>query len=193
VVVRKILSAVHYLHTCGIVHRELKPENLLLKSEDDTEVMISDFGLSKVIGEDMMMQTACGTPYYVAPEVLSATGYGPQVDCWSIGVITYLLLCGFPPFYGENLPDVFEQIMKADFDFPDPYWTEISADAKDFIKKMLVVEPQNRYTADTALNHPWIVKGGADTKLNVKSEITKFNSVRRLHSQKQLAEKGKSG
>jgi calcium/calmodulin-dependent protein kinase I len=191
-IVQKILSAVQYLHTCGIAHRDLKPENLLLKSEDDTEVMLSDFGLSKIVGEDAMMQTACGTPYYVAPEVLSATGYGQEVDCWSVGVITYLLLCGFPPFYGESLPEVFEQIMKADYDFPEPYWNEISTDAKDFISKLLVVDPKDRYTASQALKHPWIEKGGNDTKLNVASEITKFNSTRRMQSQKKLAEKGKS-
>jgi len=102
--VKKILSAVDYLHQNNIAHRDLKPENLLLKGVDDTEVMISDFGLSKIVGVQSMMDTACGTPYYVAPEVLSASGYDKEVDLWSIGVITYLLLCGFPPFYGETSP-----------------------------------------------------------------------------------------
>jgi len=181
-IVGKILSAVEYLHSNGIAHRDLKPENLLLKSEGDTEVMLSDFGLSKIIGEDTMMQTACGTPYYVAPEVLSATGYGQEVDLWSVGVITYLLLCGFPPFYGESLPEVFEQIMKAEYDFPEPYWNDISNEAKDLIKKFLVVDPKKRYSAKQGLKHPWIEVGGADTKLNVKSEMTKYNSTRRLQS-----------
>jgi calcium/calmodulin-dependent protein kinase I len=126
-IVSKILSAVDYLHENGIAHRDLKPENLLLRSQNDTDIMISDFGLSKIIGEDKMMATACGTPYYVAPEVLQASGYDKEVDLWSLGVISYLLLCGFPPFYGESLPEVFfEQIMKADYDFPDPYWSEVS-------------------------------------------------------------------
>jgi len=190
-IVRKILGAVRYLHNNGIAHRDLKPENLLVKSEDETEVMLSDFGLSKIIGEETMMQTACGTPYYVAPEVLSASGYGQEVDCWSVGVITYLLLCGFPPFFGESLPEVFEQIMKAEFNFPNPYWAEISAEAKDFICKLLVVEAEKRLTAASALEHPWLAKGGSESKLDVKAQITKFNSVRRLQSQKQLAEKGK--
>jgi len=162
-----------------------------LKSENDTEVMLSDFGLSKIIGADAMMQTACGTPYYVAPEVLSATGYGQEVDLWSVGVITYLLLCGFPPFYGESLPDVFEQIMKADFDFPEPYWSDISTEAKDLISKMLVVDPKERYTATQALRHPWIQLGGADTKLNVKTSMSKYNSSRKMQSQKSLQERGK--
>jgi len=191
IIVRKILSAIQYLHSCGIAHRDLKPENLLLRSENDTEVMLSDFGLSKIIGDDALMQTACGTPYYVAPEVLSATGYGQEVDCWSVGVITYLLLCGFPPFYGESLPEVFEQIMKADYDFPEPYWNDISAEAKDLIAKLLVVDPKDRYTPTQALQHPWIQNGGADTKLNVKSTMTKYNSARKMQSQKSLQEKGK--
>jgi len=180
IVVRKILNAVHYLHTNGIAHRDLKPENLLLRSENDTDVMLSDFGLSKIIGEDTMMQTACGTPYYVAPEVLSATGYGPEVDLWSVGVITYLLLCGFPPFYGESLPEVFEQIMKAEYDFPEPYWNDITKEAKDLISKLLVVDPKKRKTAKEALEHPWIKNGGPDTQLNIKSEMTKYNSARKL-------------
>ncbi len=103
-----------------------------------------------------MMQTACGTPGYVAPEVLQAQGYGPEVDLWSIGVITYILLCGFPPFYHEELPELFEQIMSADFDFPEEYWDSVSSEAKDFIKKLLVVKPSDRMSVDQALAHPWL-------------------------------------
>jgi len=178
--IQKILSAVEYLHAIGIAHRDLKPENLLLKSDDDTEVMLSDFGLSKIIGADTMMQTACGTPYYVAPEVLSAVGYGPEVDLWSVGVISYLLLCGFPPFYGESLPEVFEQIMKAEYEFPEPYWNDISKEAKDFINKLLLVDPTKRSNATQALRHPWIQNGGPDIKLNVTSAMSKYNSTRKL-------------
>jgi len=179
-IVMKILSAVQYLHDNQIAHRDLKPENLLLKAGEDTGVMLSDFGLSKIVGENARLETACGTPYYVAPEVLSASGYDLEVDLWSVGVITYLLLCGFPPFYGESLPEVFEQIMKADFDFPDPYWTEISTEAKDLISKLLVVDPKTRYTAKQALEHPWVKKLGQDKPLNIKASITKFNSTRRM-------------
>lgn len=179
VIVKKMLSAVEYLHNNNIAHRDLKPENLLLKGGDDTEVMISDFGLSKIINVQSMMETACGTPYYVAPEVLSASGYDKEVDLWSVGVITYLLLCGFPPFYGETLPEVFEQIMKAEFDFPDPYWTDISKDAKDFIQKLLVADAKNRLTATQALKHPWVEKGGSVKQLNVKDKMSNFNNTRR--------------
>jgi calcium/calmodulin-dependent protein kinase I len=178
IIVAKILNAVDYLHNQGIAHRDLKPENLLLRGGDDTEVLISDFGLSKIVDQSAMMETACGTPYYVAPEVLQATGYDKEVDLWSVGVITYLLLCGFPPFYGENLPEVFEQIMKAAYDFPSPYWDNVSANAKDFIKKLLVVDPKKRLNAQQAMQHPWIAQGGAKTILNTQAKLKDYNMQR---------------
>jgi len=163
--VKKIVSAVDYLHGIDIVHRDLKPENLLLKSADnDLEVALADFGLSKIVGQQMMMQTACGTPSYVAPEVLNASGYGKEVDMWSIGVITYILLCGFPPFYGDTVPEIFEQIMEANFDYPEEYWGGVSKEAKDFVNKLLVVETSDRLTAPQALNHPWLVGGVNNSK-----------------------------
>jgi len=141
--VAKMVSAIDYLHEIDIVHRDLKPENLLLKDKNSiSEVKLADFGLSKIVSAQVMMQTACGTPGYVAPEVLLAKGYDKEVDMWSIGVITYILLCGFPPFYNEKLQLLFEQIMKADYDFPEDYWSDISNDAKDFIRKLLVVDPK---------------------------------------------------
>jgi len=176
VITRKICGAIAYLHSIGIAHRDLKPENLLLKEGDDTDVMLSDFGLSKLFGEEQIMKTACGTPYYVAPEVLNATGYDKEVDLWSIGVITYLLLCGYPPFYGENLPEVFEQIMKGHFEFNSPYWDNISAEAKDFIRKLLLVDSKKRLTAESALSHPWIRNGGSSNKLDIRGQLKKTMS-----------------
>ncbi|CAD7001627.1 unnamed protein product [Ceratitis capitata] len=110
--IRQILEAVDYMHEQGVVHRDLKPENLLYYSADDgSKIMISDFGLSKM--EDSgIMATACGTPGYVAPEVLAQKPYGKAVDVWSIGVISYILLCGYPPFYDENDANLFAQILK---------------------------------------------------------------------------------
>jgi len=173
--VKKIVSAVEYLHSIGIVHRDLKPENLLLKrADDDLEVAIADFGLSKIVGQQMMMQTACGTPSYVAPEVLNASGYGKEVDMWSIGVITYILLCGFPPFYGDTVPEIFEQIMAASFDYPEEYWGHITPQAKDFIGKLLVVDTHSRMSASAALKHPWIAGGAAASK----QESNKLNTGR---------------
>jgi len=176
--VRKIVSAVDYLHNLGIVHRDLKPENLLLKRADnDLEIAIADFGLSKIVGQQMMMQTACGTPSYVAPEVLNASGYGKEVDMWSIGVITYILLCGFPPFYGDTVPEIFEQIMEANFDYPEEYWGTVSKEAKDFINKLLVVDSDKRLTASDALRHPWLAPGAHGTGKILASSIGKFKEM----------------
>merc|ERR1711934_665263 len=179
--VLKMVSAIDYLHDMNIVHRDLKPENLLLKStEDVSEIKLADFGLSKIVGQKVMMQTACGTPGYVAPEVLNATGYDKEVDLWSIGVITYILLCGFPPFYNESLPLLFEQIMKADFDYPPDYWDEISDQAKDFIDKLLVVDPQKRMTTKDALAHKWLAGAAPNKKLSkVGGKMKASNKKRR--------------
>jgi len=188
ILVCKMVSAIQYLHNINIVHRDLKPENLLLKNSDNiTEVKIADFGLSKIVGSSMMMQTACGTPGYVAPEVLKASGYDKEVDMWSIGVITYILLCGFPPFYNESLPELFEQIMKADYDFPEEYWADISEDAKDFIRKLLVVEPADRMTGAQALDHRWLKGSAPNTTLSKVNEKMRSYLVMRKKDSKILA------
>lgn len=153
---RSILEAVAYLHDLGIVHRDLKPENLLYETEDeDARLMISDFGLSRAV-EDGIMDTACGTPGYVAPEVLKQKPYGPAVDCWSIGVIAYILLCGYPPFYDEDDSNLFAQIMDAEYEFDSPYWDEISESAKDLVGHLMELDPVKRFTCKEALIHPWI-------------------------------------
>lgn len=160
----QILDAVKYLHDMGIVHRDLKPENLLYYSmEEDSKIMISDFGLSKIEGAGSVMSTACGTPGYVAPEVLAQKPYSKAVDCWSIGVIAYILLCGYPPFYDENDAKLFEQILKAEYEFDSPYWDDISDSAKDFIVHLMEKDPSVRYTCEQALQHPWIA---GDTALD---------------------------
>jgi calcium/calmodulin-dependent protein kinase I len=140
----------------GIVHRDLKPENLLYGSADEKAIIkITDFGLARCI-TDELATTACGTPGYVAPEILNGTGYGREVDYWSIGVILYIMLCGFPPFYEESNQKLFEMIKGGTYDFPSPYWDEISDMAKDLIKQILVVDPKKRMTAEEILNHPWV-------------------------------------
>lgn len=187
--VRKIVSAVDYLHNLGIVHRDLKPENLLLKRADnDLEIAIADFGLSKIVGQQMMMQTACGTPSYVAPEVLNASGYGKEVDMWSIGVITYILLCGFPPFYGDTVPEIFEQIMEANFDYPEEYWGTVSKEAKDFINKLLVVDSDKRLTASDALRHPWLAPGAHGTGKVLNTQKFKEMAAERQNTRSKLRE-----
>jgi len=159
--ISKVISAVKYLHKKGIIHRDLKPENLLYASPDeDAEIKLADFGLSKIVGldeESAITNTTCGTPGYVAPEVLRMKGYDRSVDMWSIGVILYILLCGFPPFYEDNTAKLFQTIMDGKYDFPDPEWTNISDSAKDLIQRMLTVDAKKRITADEALEHPWIL------------------------------------
>ncbi|XP_064399432.1 calcium/calmodulin-dependent protein kinase type 1-like [Halichondria panicea] len=170
----QVLDAIDYLHSQGIVHRDLKPENLLYYSpDDDSKIMISDFGLSKMADDSDIDQlgTACGTPGYVAPEVLRRRPYGKAVDCWSIGVIAYILLCGYPPFYHENDAELFQQIMRGDYEFDSPYWDDISSSAKDFIKHLMEIDAQNRYTCRQAIEHPWISGGVAPTK-NIHGSVS---------------------
>lgn len=157
----QMLEAVGYLHSQGIAHRDLKPENILLKSKDDDIIKLSDFGLSRVMSSESFLKTMCGTPQYVAPEVLTnggidKSGYNLACDLWSLGVIAYILLCGYPPFHEEKDVTLVDQILTADFDFPDDPWTEISDEAKDFVEKLLVVDPSQRLDAATALDHPFI-------------------------------------
>ncbi|XP_050736962.1 calcium/calmodulin-dependent protein kinase type 1 isoform X1 [Eriocheir sinensis] len=169
--IRQVLEAVDYMHEQGVVHRDLKPENLLYFSQDeDSKIMISDFGLSKM--EDSgIMATACGTPGYVAPEVLAQKPYGKAVDVWSIGVIAYILLCGYPPFYDENDANLFAQILKGEFEFDSPYWDEISDSAKDFIRQLMCVDVERRYTCKQSLSHPWI-SGNAASDRNIHSSVS---------------------
>ncbi|XP_072774945.1 calcium/calmodulin-dependent protein kinase type 1G isoform X2 [Taeniopygia guttata] len=155
-VILQVLTAVKYLHENGIVHRDLKPENLLyLTPEENSKIMITDFGLSKM-EQNGIMSTACGTPGYVAPEVLAQKPYSKAVDCWSIGVITYILLCGYPPFYEETESKLFEKIKEGYYEFESPFWDDISESAKDFIRHLLEKNPSARFTCEEALRHPWI-------------------------------------
>jgi len=176
--IKQVLSAVAYMHEEGVVHRDLKPENLLyyssssnIKSGPDAEskIMISDFGLSKM-EESGVMATACGTPGYVAPEVLAQKPYGKAVDVWSIGVISYILLCGYPPFYDENDANLFAQILKGEFEFDSPYWDDISEEAKDFIRSLMCVNVEHRLTCHTALEHCWIT--GKQSERNIHATVS---------------------
>eukprot|EP00960_Hanusia_phi_P063613 765521-Hanusia_phi.AAC.7 len=167
-VTRDILLAVEYLHSIGITHRDLKPENLLYASGDPSSpdyntIKIADFGLAKVMSGRSTMSTPCGTPNYVAPEVIDpARGskvYGPEIDIWSVGVIVYVMLCGFPPFYQTSTPALFKEICKGEFSFPSPYWDGISQQAKNFVMKTIVKKPRQRMQASECLQHEWIKKG----------------------------------
>ncbi|XP_037677025.1 calcium/calmodulin-dependent protein kinase type 1B isoform X3 [Choloepus didactylus] len=144
--VGQVLGAVSYLHSLGIVHRDLKPENLLYATPfEDSKIMVSDFGLSKIQAGNML-----------APELLEQKPYGKAVDMWALGVISYILLCGYPPFYDESDPELFSQILRASYEFDSPFWDDISESAKDFIRHLLERDPQKRFTCQQALQHLWI-------------------------------------
>lgn len=163
-VVASVVQALQYLHKIGIVHRDLKPENLLYVTPDKSSLIkLTDFGLAKHIAKQPTMLTACGTPGYVAPEVLTGDPYGPEVDLWSVGVILYVLLCGYPPFYNQNTQALYRSIMLGKYEFASPYWDEISDAAKNLVSRLLTVDPQKRATPADVLAHPWIVGGMAKT------------------------------
>ena len=169
-VIRQVLSAVGYMHSQGIVHRDLKTENLLYHSKDkDSKIMLCDFGVSK-ISDTGIMTTLCGTSRYVAPEVLERKPYGKAVDLWSIGVITYILLCGYPPFYDENDANLLEQILEGEIVFDSPYWDEISNEAKEFICQLMNIDPDKRPSCEEAKKHAWIK--AATSRVNLKTSVS---------------------
>uniref|UniRef100_A0A3B3C150 Serine/threonine-protein kinase DCLK2 n=1 Tax=Oryzias melastigma TaxID=30732 RepID=A0A3B3C150_ORYME len=176
-----LASAIKYLHSLNIVHRDIKPENLLVYEHADgsKSLKLGDFGLATVV--DGPLYTVCGTPTYVAPEIISETGYGLKVDIWAAGVITYILLCGFPPFRGsEDQEALFDQILMGQLEFPFPYWDNVSETAKELIRSMLEVEVDQRYTALQVLEHPWVTNEGLcenEHQLSVAGKIKKhFNT-----------------
>lgn len=181
--VKDLLEALKYLHENDIVHRDLKPENLLYENNgDDARLKIADFGLSKIMEKEVMMNTVCGTPGYCAPEILKGRRYDCSVDLWSVGVITYILLCGYEPFFDDNEAEMFKKIIKVDYEFDPQWWSEVSENAKDLIRKLLSRDPKQRLTAAQALAHPWV--RGSAAKSNhmeeAQSQLKKFNARRKL-------------
>lgn len=154
-VLYQVLSATAYLHENGIAHRDLKPENILLSTQGKNTVKIADFGLSKDFVGDSVMSTCCGSPSYVAPEILEQGEYSNACDIWSIGVILYVLLSGYLPFYGNTQEELFDKILTASFSFNNKCWNDISDQAKDLVSKMLTLAPEDRPPAEECLKHPW--------------------------------------
>jgi len=164
-VIKDLTKAVQYMHQNGIVHRDLKPENLIYSSDDyNSPIKITDFGFAKFVSPREALTTPCGTPGYIAPEVLNSEPYGPEVDLWSIGVILYILLCGYPPFYAETPLAIFELIKLGEFNFSGPNWEWISEEAKDLVTRLLVIKPAHRFTCKQVLAHPWIASDQAPSE-----------------------------
>ena len=162
-IMKQVFSALEYLHGIGIVHRDLKLENMLLNDKKTLDVKVADFGLSKLYS-GQALQTACGTPFYVAPDILLGTGYGPEVDMWACGVLLYILLSGRLPFHADNDAQLFQLIMEGNLVFKSPQFDTVSAEATDLIRKLLVVDPKVRLTASQALEHPFIKGKEQSTK-----------------------------
>eukprot|EP00002_Diphylleia_rotans_P018055 TRINITY_DN3496_c0_g1_i1.p1 TRINITY_DN3496_c0_g1~~TRINITY_DN3496_c0_g1_i1.p1 ORF type:complete len:529 (-),score=126.70 TRINITY_DN3496_c0_g1_i1:287-1873(-) len=182
-IMRQVVDAVAFLHDKQIVHRDLKPENLLFAtSNDDSYILLSDFGFSRFIPADNTMSTSCGTPSYVAPEIVLGLPYTAKVDVWSIGVLTYVLLGGYAPFDEDRTDLTYANIVEGRFSFPDEYWAAVSPLAKDFIRATLQLAPAKRLSAKAALRHPWFTANESDLG-NIKHAsqmLARYNAKRKM-------------
>uniref|UniRef100_A0AAX7U3N4 calcium/calmodulin-dependent protein kinase n=1 Tax=Astatotilapia calliptera TaxID=8154 RepID=A0AAX7U3N4_ASTCA len=184
--IQQILEAVLHCHQMGVVHRDLKPENLLLASKSKgAAVKLADFGLAiEVEGDQQAWFGFAGTPGYLSPEVLRKDPYGKAVDLWACGVILYILLVGYPPFWDEDQHRLYQQIKAGAYDFPSPEWDTVTPEAKDLINKMLTINPAKRITAAEALKHPWISHRSTVASCMHRQEtvecLKKFNARRKL-------------
>ncbi|KAI5800737.1 kinase-like domain-containing protein [Pyronema domesticum] len=180
-IIHEVLDAVSYLHANNIVHRDLKPENLLYLTKDaNSSLVLADFGIAKMLDSgDSMLNTMAGSFGYAAPEVMLKKGHGKPVDLWSLGVITYTLLCGYSPFRSESLPDLIDECSSGRVVFHERYWKEVSKDAKNFIGELLQPNPDDRPTAEDALNHRWL-KGETATEHDILPDFQRFMAKARL-------------
>ncbi|XP_072341883.1 calcium/calmodulin-dependent protein kinase type II subunit beta isoform X15 [Scyliorhinus torazame] len=184
--IQQILEAVLHCHQMGVVHRDLKPENLLLASKcKGAAVKLADFGLAiEVQGEQQAWFGFAGTPGYLSPEVLRKEAYGKPVDIWACGVILYILLVGYPPFWDEDQHKLYQQIKAGAYDFPSPEWDTVTPEAKNLINQMLTINPAKRITATEALKHPWVCQRSTVASMMHRQEtvecLKKFNARRKL-------------
>ncbi|XP_030291262.1 calcium/calmodulin-dependent protein kinase type II subunit beta-like isoform X6 [Sparus aurata] len=184
--IHQILDSVSYTHQHDIVHRDLKPENLLLASKcKNAAVKLADFGLAiEVQGEQQAWFGFAGTPGYLSPEVLRKEAYGKPVDIWACGVILYILLVGYPPFWDEDQHKLYQQIKAGAYDFPSPEWDTVTPEAKNLINQMLTINPAKRITAQEALKHPWVCQRSTVASMMHRQEtvecLKKFNARRKL-------------
>ncbi|XP_067262258.1 calcium/calmodulin-dependent protein kinase (CaM kinase) II beta 1 isoform X7 [Chanodichthys erythropterus] len=182
----QILDSVHHIHQHDIVHRDLKPENLLLASKcKNAAVKLADFGLAiEVQGDQQAWFGFAGTPGYLSPEVLRKEAYGKPVDIWACGVILYILLVGYPPFWDEDQHKLYQQIKAGAYDFPSPEWDTVTPEAKNLINQMLTINPAKRITAQEALKHPWVCQRSTVASMMHRQEtvecLKKFNARRKL-------------
>jgi len=187
ILMQQIIRAIYYMHENHVCHRDLKPENFLFMTKEAIEknlLKIIDFGLSCKFEAQQVLTTKAGTPYYVAPQVLVGK-YDHLSDLWSCGVIMYVMLCGYPPFFGETDAEVLSKVRLGNFSFNAADWKNISEDAKTLIRMLLKMNPRDRYTAEQALNHEWI-KNKAPKATNVSLQSNFVDNLRTFRSQNKL-------
>merc|ERR1719295_249003 len=185
-VVRKVAEGLDHVHSAKIVHRDLKPDNLMyLDNSPNSNIMLIDFGLAGD-AKDGPLSTPCGTAHYVAPEVLVSMPYGSKSDMWSLGVIIYMLLCGFPPFFDAqgNQKRLYKLIKLGKYRFPPPYWDYVSENAKDLVRSLLVLDPEKRFSAEQTLAHQWLRRSAdrehADLGKLYMEQMEHFSSSRKF-------------
>ncbi|KAG4923925.1 hypothetical protein AAZX31_18G093600 [Glycine max] len=184
---RQIVNVVHICHFMGVMHRDLKPENFLLSSRDESALLkATDFGLSVFIEEGKLYRDIVGSAYYVAPEVLRRR-CGKEIDIWSAGVILYILLSGVPPFWAETEKGIFDAILEGHIDFESQPWPNISNNAKDLVRKMLIQDPKKRITSAQVLEHPWIKDGNASDRPIDSAVLSRMKQFRAMNKLKKLA------
>ncbi|KJE97821.1 calcium/calmodulin-dependent protein kinase II gamma M subunit [Capsaspora owczarzaki ATCC 30864] len=182
----QILSAMQHLHRLEIVHRDLKPENLLLESQrDGADIKLTDFGLAVMLEKQQNEWFGfAGTPGYLSPEVVKRVPYGKPVDMWAIGIILYILLAGYPPFWDDDTKVLYEQIKLGEYEYPSPDWDDVSSEARDLIDRLLVQDPAKRLTVDQALAHPWIAQSDRVAphvhRQGTIEEMKRFNARRKF-------------
>ncbi|CAI9118191.1 OLC1v1019725C1 [Oldenlandia corymbosa var. corymbosa] len=157
-VMRPLMEAIAHCHRLGIAHRDIKPENVVFN--DQNELKLADFGSAEFFQGDQLMSGVVGTPYYIAPEVVSHRDYNEKIDIWSAGVILYMMLAGFPPFHGQSAKDIFEAVLRANLRFPTQVFRSVSPTAKDLLRKMLTKDVHRRFSAEQVLRHPWMTSRG---------------------------------
>eukprot|EP00928_Gymnodinium_smaydae_P018456 TRINITY_DN17022_c0_g2_i1.p1 TRINITY_DN17022_c0_g2~~TRINITY_DN17022_c0_g2_i1.p1 ORF type:complete len:507 (+),score=172.99 TRINITY_DN17022_c0_g2_i1:91-1611(+) len=187
IIMQQIIRAIYYMHENHVCHRDLKPENFIFMTKEPIEknlLKIIDFGLSCSFKPDQVLTTKAGTPYYVAPQVLAGK-YDQLSDMWSCGVIMYVLLCGYPPFFGDSDAEVLSKVRLGNFSFNTTDWKNVSEDAKNLIRMLLKMNSRDRYTAEQALNHEWI-KNKAPKAANVALQQNFVDNLRGFRSQHKL-------
>ena len=182
----QLVSAICYCHSNNIVHRDIKPENIMLDNKDGNPIVkLIDWGGARYFSKSKKMSTIKGTPYYIAPEVIKEV-YDEKCDIWSLGVIFYVLLCGYPPFNGDTDTEIMANVQKGTFQFPKEEWDKISDEAKDLIKKMLTFDPAKRISALEVLKHPWFLKFNEDQENNKEFAKTAFENMKRFKRNKKF-------